>query len=112
MLLTKRFDDLNINYQDDWDNWNWLSKTLRDCQETELQISNDQLMNCGIKKLFMFVEENFNSTYTPCVPEANKLIECSKGNVPENDFDGVRYAVEGLGSIIRSMEFPKAKFHT
>lgn len=112
MLLTRRFDDLNINYQDDWENWNWLSKTLRDCQENELGLSNDQVMNCAIKKLLNFAEENFNSTYTPCVPEASKLIKCSKGNIPQHqDIDGIRYAMEGLGSIIRSMEFPQAKFH-
>ncbi|XP_043483058.1 uncharacterized protein LOC122511709 [Leptopilina heterotoma] len=112
-LLTRKFDDLNINYQDDWDNWNWLSKTLRDCQENESKLSMDQVMNCAIRKLLNFAEENFNFSNTPCVPEASKLIECSKGNVPQHqEIDGIRYAVEGLGSILRPMEFPQAQFHT
>lgn len=112
-MLTRKFDDLNINYQDDWDNWNWLSKTLRDCQENESKLSMDQVMNCAIRKLLNFAEENFHFSTTPCVPEASKLIECSKGNIPQHEeIDGIRYAVEGLGSILRPMEFPQAQFHT
>ena len=115
MLLTRRFDDLNVNYKDDWDNWNWLSTTIRECQENGLVgLSSDQVLNCAIEKLLDFAHENLKSTnaYTPCVPEATTLTNCFKGNASQlQNIDGVRYAIEGLGSIIRPMNDIHGKFH-
>ncbi|XP_033222691.1 uncharacterized protein LOC117176545 [Belonocnema kinseyi] len=114
ILLTRRLDDLSINYKDDWENWNWLSSTIRECQENGFMgLPGDQALNCAIEKLLDFAQENLEkTTYTPCVPEATTLVNCFKGNVTQlQNIDGIRFAIEGFGSVIKPLNDIHGRFH-
>lgn len=117
--LTWQLDNQRVNYEDDWEEWGWMSSAVRECEENgNGAVPNEAILDCVIGKLLSMEVGNKHSISSPetqkiasegrCFNEATTLVHCSMKSGPPSE--SVRRSLEGLTATLKDMGLPGAKF--
>lgn len=119
-----QFDNQNVEYDESWENWEWMSASLLKCVESGRgDLPSDDVLDCATDKLLKFIEmdiekPNVNSTVAfstlvpiKCQSEAKAMVGCSRSNSPgKSDGFNARKILESLSSALKPMERSQATF--
>ncbi|XP_063991860.1 uncharacterized protein LOC135170198 [Diachasmimorpha longicaudata] len=63
ILLTWQLDNQRVDYKDKWNDWDWLSSAIQECQNSGYPpVPDTKLLYCGFEKLLEFLGKNWPSS--------------------------------------------------
>ncbi|XP_066599751.1 leucine-rich repeat and fibronectin type-III domain-containing protein 5-like [Prorops nasuta] len=113
--LTWQMENQNVSYDDDWEDWHWMSKTIKECVESgQGEIPNDNVIDCAIGKLLNFASKTFSSDKNECFTQARDLVRCvrlpaTNGTV-NTDNQSVRMILQNYEKILPPMSYVEIPF--
>lgn len=121
VLLTWQLDNQRVDYRDRWDDWNWMSSAIQQCQNTGYGTVPDiKLLYCGFRKLVEFLNTNLSppdnssillNSSNPSVQAFSRLNQCVKSKVNANGDLLSLKLLQTLSHDLRLIGNPLAMFH-
>ncbi|XP_015111688.1 uncharacterized protein LOC107037579 [Diachasma alloeum] len=122
VLLTWQLDNQRVDYRDNWDNWDWMSSAIQECQNSGYATVPDvKLLYCGFGKLVEFLSKNVSSPLQssstllnpshPSVQAFSRLNQCVRSKVTGDGYLLSLKLLETLSQELRLIGNPLTMFH-
>ncbi|KOC61269.1 Peroxidasin like protein [Habropoda laboriosa] len=117
--LIWQLENLHVKYNEEWEDWNWMSVMIKDCAESGYgEIPKDTVLDCVVAKLLDYTYKIFSpremQQSAACTTQARQLVTCMrpKNATGNTDNETARRVLEDYAAILPTMSRSLARFST